>query len=178
MPRAPWTSTLAAPTSRVPAGPEQLCALAAQGDARHSFQGQRVQHEQAVLQLPHAHHPPSWMAGGATRCAIVGVLETHLRFPFIDAAAATAHAPAAPAAPNATILVGGVPTMQYCVYGDKGYVTEDSGCITAAFKKPTHGDLSAAEQHFNTAMSRQRVEMEHSLLCITRSFSYLTPGER
>lgn len=108
-----------------------------------------------------------------THTGIVPFMDNNLRFPLDTAANIALHTPADPLAPPATMMAAGAPHIQYCVYADKGYTTEMSGCITAAFKKPTFGTLSAAEQAFNTAMSVQRVEIEHSLLGMPHHFGYL-----
>ena len=103
---------------------------------------------------------------------VVPTLDAALRFPVDSPDRLAAHTSLVPGAPTAVRLYGGIPCVQYCVFGDKGYTTEPSGCIISAFKKPTHGELSAAEQDFNTRMSRSRIAVEHGLLAVVSDWAY------
>ena len=50
------------------------------------------------------------------------------------------------------------------IYEDPAYTCSDISM--GAYRRPCHGDLTKAQHEFNTAISRRRIEVEHSFTLI------------
>lgn len=117
-------------------------------------------------------HTDAYMVGST---GIADILDVRLRFPLTDPASIALHTPAAPDAPAAVAVWHGVPNIQYCLYGDKGYTNEVSGCVIAAFR----GDhLTPPEIAFNRHMARSRITCEWGLMGVVTDFGYMNHKEQ
>jgi hypothetical protein len=57
------------------------------------------------------------------------------------------------------------------VYGDPAYTSSDISM--GAYRRPRHGDLTEEQHEFNTAMSRRRIEVEHSFALMQNKWTRL-----
>ena len=104
---------------------------------------------------------------------VINLMVHAFRFP-ITAATIAQHTPAAPGAPAAHIAEAGGAFIQYCAFGDKGYFTNPTGALIAAYRRPPEGvPLTPAEQAFNTAMAGGRIGAEWLFLKTVQKNAYL-----
>ena len=101
-------------------------------------------------------------------------LHTRCRFPLNTPERIAEHTPADPAAPTFFSPMEGPPThIQYMLFGDKGYHTQDSGCIQVPFKRYAGYELLDDEKSFNKDMAAVRVTAEWGFCRVLQLWGYL-----